>query len=257
MSVSNEDIESVRGSIASLAYNDCLPTALSTNVLHEICHQYDNYKNAREEKKDIIDAMRMNIELLNRQSVATGIGNKVLYPKSNNDEDIVKLSETVATIYAIPYKANLEIDYVGYAYGTIAQKIKSMDIYKTYRPDAYMNQCNRVILEKGNEEDAKNMYNLMIDTVKSFKAFMSIKTGESTGSEEQAREMLKARISYVDRCIENLGGEPEPIQSKMHAKTIAACMNSDYEFSKKDAIENMRSEGIFRDTEKLMECVEF
>ena len=258
MYITDEDIESIRGSIASIVYNDCLPTSLVTNNLKEICNQYDIFQSALSEDKrnDAMKAMHMNIDLINRQHTATGASGNIFYTRNEPDAPL-RIAKSIATIYAVPYKADLEIDYVGYAYGTVAQKIKNNSMYGTYRPDAYMNQCNRTILENGNKSDARNMHQLTMSTINAFKSFIAIRSGEIHGNAEDASELIKSRLAVMDQFIESMGGKPEPIQSKLQARTIAACMSSDYEFAKKTAVEEMRDYRLFKDTSRLLDSIEF
>lgn len=266
MSRDRNEIDRVRTSIASIVYNDCLPTSLTTNSLTEICFQYNNYVKASESSKggssqlkqqEALQAIRASIDLINKQSVSSGASHGVLYPKGDSLDDIRDIGETIAVIYAIPYKAAASIDYVGYAYGIAAPKWKSAEPYEFFAPDDYINQCSCVALDLCSQRESRDLLQKMKDCANAFNYFKSIETGEIVGNSVNAQNLMAARVRSMDEEIESIAGvKPEHNGSVMAAQIISSCMKSSFKFSQPSAIEELREEGVFKDTEVLNRAIE-
>lgn len=266
MSRERTEIDRVRTNIASAVYNDCLPTSLTTNSLMEICVQYDNYVNASQKERggyseskqeEALKAIKASVNLINKQSLNSGAGHGILYPKGDSLEDMRDIGETIAIIYAIPYKANVEMDYVGYAYGISALKFKCQRPYESFAPDEYINQCSAAILDYGTARESKDIMRKMSACADAFDYFKSIESGEVRGNPLNIQNLMKARVESIDAEIESFAKfKPQHSDNEIAAQLISACMKAGIQFSYPQRIEELRDENIFQNHQALDDMLE-
>jgi len=208
------------------------------------------------DRVDAIKAIKLNIDSINKQSLATGVGHGVLFPENDSLECAKDMGETIALLYTIPYKANVPMDYVGYAYGTVAFEQRGKQSFDVYKPDVYMNQCNEAVLDNGSTEDAKNIWKLMNDSIMAFSHLKRLESGAARGDKDEAKAMITVRVNYVDRCVSRLGVTPQRMIGNESSEIITACAVSNSKFAKQSAVEDLRCDGIFRDTNAVNNMIE-
>lgn len=266
MSRKREDIDRVRAQIASVVYNDGLPTPLVTSSLVEICFQYENYMKASEsqaggsvsiKQTEALKAIRASVDLLNRQNRLSGASYDILFPKDNSLESMRDLGETIAVIYAIPYKAKEQIDYVGYAYGTTLVKMRNDKAYEVYGPDDYINKCSFAILDNANQRESREIIRKMKDCADAFDYYRQIESGEIAGNIQDAQNIMFKRVGYIAEEIESVSGsKPDKHIDTNTAKMVSSCIRSSFKFSDSSVIEEFREEGIFKDTAAMNRMAE-
>lgn len=257
MSKNREEINRVRTSISGVIYNDCLPTALTTNSLKDICFNYDNYLKAlhaaaggqdTEKQKEALEAIRASINLINKQSINSGSAHSVLYPKDDSLEAIRDIGETIAIIYAIPYKANSSIDYVGYAYGATMRKLENQRLYDAYAPDEFMNTCSIAVLENGDKEIAESIMVAMANCAGAVDYLKNVETGVIEGNPQYLRNLVKSKYELLASEVTKLTGhEVETSGDIAEALYTSSCINASLTFCNKDNIEEFREDGVFKD----------
>lgn len=256
MARDRKTIDIVRNNIASAVYNDCLPTSLTTSSLKDICFQYDNYRKATDEKgrTGALRQMAQSIELINRQSRNSGTSRDILYLKDDSPESVHDLGETIAVIYAIPFKAKSTMDYVGYAHGMAESKRKN-PAYDSFAPDDYLNQCSIAILENGTERDAQDIMQKMGECADSAEYLASIQNGEITGDEQGALNLISSRVKSMDEEIKTICGvKPQHNDNCIVSEVIASSMKECINFSAIGAVDRFREDGMSYGSAPKYEC---
>jgi hypothetical protein len=249
MNIDTYEIERVRNNIAGVIYNDCLPTGLVTNTLKDICFHYDNYRKAKDTDKraQSIEAIRAGIDMINLQNINSGAKYNVLYPTDNSDASIVRMGNAIATIYAIPYQSNTNIDYVGYAYGMVMQKQKNNKAYDRYRPNEFINQCSSISLEHDNSI-AKSIMTTMVNCAGAVNYLKKVESGELTGTISGLQNLVKSKFDLIASEIEALTGHKVNADYNMaESLYISSCINASMTFGNRDNIDKFREDGIFKD----------
>lgn len=242
MSQNRDKIRAVKTKIANSVYNDCLPTRLTTGALKEICFQYDKYMNTEleNEKSDILKCIKNSIDLINRQSVSTGQGKNIL-DVENDLEAIRDMGETIAIIYALPYRTNADIDYVGYAYGDIYMQKANNIACNLYSPDDYINKCSTAVLYGNDTTDAQRVWELLMDSLRSYEQYEMFIRGEASGDVGIPLRTMHTKIQHVTDYVNNLGANIHNDVSESFAQTIAQYIHADCKYAKATEIEKIRS----------------
>lgn len=244
MSKERNEIGKVRNNIASIIHNDCLPTELVTNTLKEICFQYDKFISADREfqRQDALKAIKLNMEFINKHSLSTGMSHKI-FQLDNSLERVQDLGETVAIIYALPYKSGANVDYVGYAYGTIKFEMDEQRWYGSYMPDEYLNKCNQAVMQLTERNDAIKIWNMFASGIVIAERLRGLEMGTMKGDINETMLALTIKITDIDNEMEKLGVSIEHRKGVSHAEFVMNCMASNLKYAKRDAIENVRSNG--------------
>lgn len=257
MSKNRQEIDRIRSSIAGVIYNDCLPTGLTTNSLKDICFNYENYLKAEkaaksgitlERQHEALEAIRASVNLINKQSINSGSTYTILHPVDDSLEAMKDIGETISIIYAIPYKANADIDYVGYAYGMTMRKLENQRLYDLYKPDDFINQCSIGILENGDKVAADSVMKEMANCAGAVEYLKNVETGVMEGYVPYLRNLVKSKfISLADETSKLTGIDIKTKYEIDEALYSASCVNASLTFCNKNNIEEFREDGIFKD----------
>lgn len=259
MSKLRHEIDKVRMNISSIIYNDCLPTALTTNSLRDICFYYDNYltashvtnKTIRSGKQaEALDSIKNSIDMINRQSINSGAGHGILYPKDESLESIRDIGETIAIIYAIPYKAASSIDYVGYAYGETLRKLESPRLYDIYKPDEFMNKCSIAMLERNVDKTAaESIMQEMSKCAGAVDYLKQVENGDINENIQSARNIVKSKFRLLtSEALKLTDADVHVSDDVAEALYTASCINASLTFCNKNNIEQLRDDGVFKDS---------
>lgn len=254
MSRDRQEIDRVRSGIAGVIFNDGLPTGLTTNSLKDICFNYENYLEAEKryvtqtDQNAALEAIRASINLINKQNKNSGSAYNIIYPKDDSLEAIKDIAETISIIYAIPYKATSDIDYVGYAYGMITGKMQSQNLYDLYKPDDFINQCSIGILDDGDQKAADAIMKKMANCAGTVDYLKGIENGTIYESPQPAKNLIQSRFNSIAKEVSKLTGID--IKTKYHMEESlynASCVNACLTFCNRHNIEEYRADGIFKD----------
>lgn len=245
------EIEKVRNCIAGVIYNDCLPTNLVTNSLQDICFQYDNYRksNDRNTKMQAIEGIKAGIDMINLQNINSGASYKILHLKDESEESIAEMGKAIATIYAIPYQANLNVDYVGYAYGIVMRAAENKRLYESYQPEKFINQCSEAVLNCDDSTVAESVMVAFSNCAGAVNYLKSVEVGEIEGDPVGVRNLVLRKFETIASEVEAMTGEHIDTRNDVaEALYIASCINASIAFGDKENIEQFREDGIFKDS---------
>lgn len=245
------EIEKVRNCIAGVIYNDGLPTNLVTNSLQDICFQYDNYRKAKDEytREQALEGIKAGVDMINLQNINSGASYKILHLKDESEQSIADMGEAIATIYAIPYQANLNIDYVGYAYGIVMRAAENRRLYESYQPEKFINQCSKAVLDCSDSTVAESVMVAFENCAGAVNYLKSVEIGEINGDPVGVRNLVLHKFETIASEVEAMTGEHIDTKNDMaEALYIASCINASIAFGNKDNIEQFREDGIFKDS---------
>lgn len=250
MSKERKEIDRVRNCIAGAIYNDSLPTNLVTNVLMDICFMYDIYRKAQDDnaKQQALEGIKADVDMINSQNFKTGASCNIIYPKDDSLDGMRDIGETIMMIYAIPYLAGLNMDYVGYAYGVVMRKMENNRLYDSYRPDEFLNQCSEVVLHCTDETIAESVMVAFENSAGALNYLMDVEAGKTEGDPVGVRNLVLRRFETIASEVEAMTGEHINTRNDVaEALYITSCINASIAFGNKEHLEKYREMGIFKD----------
>ena len=113
-------VKETRRRIACTAYNECLLTSLISDSMVSLCRGYERFLGSADmaEQKAYVHGMASDIALVNKRVFASGSGEPVFMTDMNDKESVIATARAVSEIFVLPYRLDLDMDYVGFALRT-------------------------------------------------------------------------------------------------------------------------------------------